>query len=113
MAVYKKDAKRSHVSLGSFSHTSYQVDTALDISSTVHAYKLLDDNTDFIQFDSDSPVRIHFDNSATDTITTNNLRYPDNTVVTEAVPSALKPNVYAHFKQITSVAAKSLRLVER
>ena len=117
MAVSKKaNAPRTHESMGMFSHSSYEIETAISIANGIHGVLLLDAETAFVQFDSDSVVYVYFDNLAADNIsTTNNLRYPDNTIVTEVAPViGSKATRYIHFKQVTSSnAGETVRIIQR
>jgi len=61
---------------------------------------------------SDSDVYVRFDTASGDSIVANNdLILPALTLLFLKVPQGLGDTVYVHFKQVTSVATKYLRLV--
>ena len=95
----------------------WTVSSALTISSAAHAYKTLSSDTNSILIYSDSDVYIRFDQLTSDTISTSNdVIIPAQTLMSIRVPNGLKASattaITVHFKQVTSVATKTLRLVE-
>ena len=95
----------------------WSVSSALTISSAAHAYKTLDASTNSILIYSDSDVYIRFDQLTSDTISTgNDVILPAQTLMSIRVPNGLKASsttaITVHFKQVTSVGTKTLRLVE-
>jgi len=61
---------------------------------------------------SDSDVYVRFDTASGDSVVANNdLILPALTLLFMKVPQGLGETVYVHFKQVTSVATKYLRLV--
>jgi hypothetical protein len=96
---------------------NWSVSSALDISSAAHASKALASSTNSILIYSDSDVYLRFDQSASDTISTaNDVILPAQTLMSIRVPNGLKASsdtaITVHFKQVTSVGTKTLRLVE-
>ena len=96
---------------------SWTVSSALTISSAAHASKTLDESTNSILIYSDSDVYIRFDQLTSDTVSTaNDVIIPAQTLMSIRVPNGLKASsttaITVHFKQVTSVGTKTLRLVE-
>ena len=95
----------------------WTVSSALTISSAAHAYKTLDASTNSILVYSASDVYIRFDQLTSDTISaTNDVIIPAETLMSIRVPNGLKASsttaITVHFKQVTSVGTKTLRLVD-
>ena len=90
----------------------------IDSSSTpAHDSKTLDASTNSILIYSDSDVYIRFDQLTSDTVSTaNDVIIPAQTLMSIRVPNGLKASsttaITVHFKQVTSVGTKTLRLVE-
>ena len=95
----------------------WTVSSALTISDAAHAYKTLSADTNTILVYSASDVYMRFDQSTSDTISTaNDIIIPAETLMSIRVPLGLKASsttaITVHFKQVASVSAKTLRLVE-
>jgi len=116
MAVRNKNTVQGSLNL--WTGGEWDVQTALDIGSQAHAYKTLDTKTGVIVIYSESACYMRFDQLTTDTISTSNdIIIPAETLFTFNVPLGLRDkydstSITVHFKQVTSVSGKSLRLVE-
>jgi len=91
----------------------WSVSSALDISSQAAAEKQLSPNTSQIGVYSDSDVVFRFDTATGDsTSAANDLILANSTLTYLVVPRGLGSDVFVHFKQVSSAASKSLRIVE-
>ena len=113
----KAHQKRVVESLNADVSGDWTVSSALTISSAAHAYKTLDASTNSILVYSASDVYIRFDQLTSDTISAaNDVIIPAETLMSIRVPNGLKASsttaITVHFKQVTSVGTKTLRLVE-
>ncbi len=97
----------------------WNIQTAKDISSAAEAVFTLSANTKSVIIDSDSNIYIRFDttSSADQISTTNDIRWVAGDLRDIPVPDMNTSNktlgqVYLHVKQVTSVAAKTCRLIE-
>ena len=89
----------------------WAVQTRLTISSAA-AVESNVSTANQIAIYSDSDVYIRFDTSSGDNIVANNdIILPALTFMTFKVPKQLGTTIYVHFKQVTSVGSKYLRLV--
>jgi hypothetical protein len=102
---------RSHESLNVDTAATWDVQTRLTISSAAHVYSDVS-NVSQIGVHSDSIVYFRFDSSTSDTISANDdLRIPADTLTFIKVPQGIGSTISIHFKQVTSVATKYLRIV--
>lgn len=96
--------------------TEWIVSTRLDISSAAHAYKALNERTQYIVIYADLACYFRFDTVATDTIsTTNDPQFPVTTSTRIKVPrgaAGQSDTLYFHAKATSSAATKYLRVVE-
>lgn len=91
----------------------WTVNARLAIGSAAHAYQELDASTTQIGIWSDSEVYFRFDTSTSDTIDTGrDLILLPSTLTFINVPKNVGSSIVVHFKQVSSVATKYLRIVE-
>ena len=102
---------RAHESLNVDTSAGWDVQTKLTIGAAAHAISDVSSASQ-IGVHSDSAVYFRFDNLTTDTIAAlDDLRIPADTLTFIKVPKAVGSTIQVHFKQITSVATKFLRIV--
>jgi len=102
---------RTHESLNIETAAEWSVQAALDISDAGEVTSNVS-NISQIGFYSDSDVYVRFDTSTSDTIVNaNDLIIPGETLAFLNVPKGVGDTMYVHFKQVTSAASKSLRIV--
>ena len=96
--------------------TEWTVSTRLDISSQAHAYKALNERTQYIVVYADMACYFRFDISISDTISaTNDPQFPITTLTRIKVPrgrAGRSDTLYFHAKATSSDTTKYLRIVE-
>ena len=101
-------------------HESLNVDTVAEwnpvarkaIGGQAHAYEDVS-NASQIGVLSESDVKFRFDGLTSDTISaSNDLVIPADTLTFIKVPQGVGSTIVVHFKQVTSVSAKYLRMVK-
>lgn len=96
--------------------SEWTVSTRLDVSSAAHAYKALNERTQYITVYADIACYFRFDIVITDTISSaNDPQFPITTLTRIKVPrgrAGQSDTLYFHAKATTSVATKYLRIVE-
>lgn len=98
-------------------NATWDVQTAVDISSQTQVHKDLNADTQRVGVYSDSDVYITFTTSAATTNSAaNDLVYPAKTLMFMRVPTGIREKeadtIYMHIKQVVSVASCSARIVE-
>ena len=102
---------RTHESLNVDTGAEWSVQTRLTISTAAHVYSDVS-SVSQIGIHSDSIVYFRFDASTSDTISANDdLRIPASTLTFIKVPQGVGSTINVHFKQVTSVGTKYLRIV--
>jgi len=96
--------------------TEWTVSTRLDISSAAHAYKALNERTQYITVYADWACYFRFDVSSSDTISaTNDPQFAVTTLTRIKVPrgrAGRSDTLYFHAKATSSQTTKYLRIVE-
>ncbi len=91
----------------------WSVSSALNISSQAAVELSINSNTSQICVYSDSDVVFRFDTATGDsTSAANDLIIAASTLTYLVVPRGLGATVFVHFKQVSSVTTKTLRIVE-
>ena len=102
---------RAHESLNIDTAAGWDVQTRLTISSGAHVTSDVSSASQ-ICIESESEVYIRFDSLSSDTIVAaNDPTIPANTLIFLKVPKGVGDTIYVHFKQVSSVSAKYLKIV--